>query len=205
MYWDYSIFLSLLSLLAFFAVQVSGTVIVLPYTDKNLKKCQGSDNCGTGTTYCDAAFYKLVSDREKSNLCASNYLGNIENCKDFTCFFKFIPKNLCKCDTDINTVYNCTDLGSSPCILKFRSWKTTCDLASYCVANSISQIMNCDEKTFTSCVQNIVTRTNCSTEFVNYVYEPSESYQYFIAFVGSLILLMICVVLVFEIVIKRYR
>lgn len=68
-------------------------------------------------------------------------------------------------------MYNCTDLGSSSCVLKFRSLKTTCDSVSYCVVDSISKIKKCNEATFARCAQEIISKTKCSADSVNYVYE----------------------------------
>lgn len=125
MYWVYSVW-SLL-VLSFCATKVSGTFIVVPLVLKNSKKCEGPDNCGSGNSYCDTAFYKLVDDKYRSERCASNYLQNIAKCNNFTCFVRFVPTTSCRCATDIHTVYNCTDIGSGSCTLKFRSWKIACD------------------------------------------------------------------------------
>lgn len=156
-------------------------VVIRGGSGSGSKKCAGPDNCGSGTTYCDIAFNKLVDDKYKSELCASNYLQSIEKCNNFTCLFKSIPENSCKCDTDINTVYNCTDAGSNMCKLKFRGWKYACDAVSYCVSDSINQIKKCNEKDeenkgkFADCVHDIVADTNCSLDVVdvgNHAHEP---------------------------------
>lgn len=71
MYWVYSALLSSLSLfcVVFSVAEVSGNVIALPHTYKNnYGQCRGSDNCGSGTTYCDTAFHKLVADIDKSEI-----------------------------------------------------------------------------------------------------------------------------------------
>lgn len=103
MRWIYSSWLlTLLSLFVVTTTEVSGAFMILPlYVNKCSK---GVYNCGSGTSYCDIVHHKLVIDKKKSELCASDYLDSIKKCDNFACFVRTIPENLCKCDTETNTV-----------------------------------------------------------------------------------------------------